>query len=441
MADGLKNFAWALVASAPDPALSGLSLGVTAGAGALFQEPCNCVVWPAGENPTVSNATIIRIASIAGDVFGFTRQAEGSANRAILAGDQIAAAVTAKSFQDVYDAIAVVDSKAASGSANESANLSSLTSRDVSQSALISAAQSTADGGAPDSAARSMATSAAGAEASDNTSQSLLISAAQSTANGGAPDSVARSMATSAALVESTDNSAATSKDTSQSGLISTATANASVADSKAVSSSTVDSTNLSATNSKDVSQSGLISTATANASVADSKAVSSSTVDSTNLSATNSKDTSQSGLISTADSKAISGSNALTEAPANQAYSGITVSMTYGESLAAGDLVYFKSDGTVWKADANAAGLYPVMGMAVETAASGSHVVLLQGIYRDDTRYAFTVGGAVYLSTTAGAETQTQPSATDDVIQVVGVATHADRIYFKPDLSYITHT
>ncbi len=131
----------------------------------------------------------------------------------------------------------------------------------------------------------------------------------------------------------------------------------------------------------------------------------------------------------------------ALTEAPSNQAFTGISVSMTYGESLVPGDLVYFKSDGKVWKADADAAGLYPCMGMAMETASSGSHVVLLNGIYRDDSRYNFTVGGVVYLSTTAGTETQTQPSATDNVIQVIGIATHADRIYFNPDLSYITHT
>jgi hypothetical protein len=207
------------------------------------------------------------------------------------------------------------------------------------------------------------------------------------------------------------------------------------------VSSSTVDSTNLSTTGSQNTSQSVLISTATTNASTADSKAVSSSTVDSTNLSTTGSQNTSQSTLISTADSKAVSGSNQITEAPANQSYSGLTIAMTYGESISIGDLLYFKSDGSVWKADANAAGLYPVMGLALETGSSGSRLVLLHGIYRDDSRYAFTVGGPVYLSTTAGGETQTQPSATDDVIQVVGIATHADRIYFNPDLSYITHT
>jgi hypothetical protein len=126
--------------------------------------------------------------------------------------------------------------------------------------------------------------------------------------------------------------------------------------------------------------------------------------------------------------------------APANQAYSGLVASFTYGESIVPGDVVYIKADGAVWKADANASGLYPAVGLAMETASSGSHVVLLRGFYRDDTRYNWTVGGVVYLSTTAGDATQTQPSATDDVIQVLGFATHADRIFFSPSVDYMTH-
>jgi hypothetical protein len=130
-----------------------------------------------------------------------------------------------------------------------------------------------------------------------------------------------------------------------------------------------------------------------------------------------------------------------LTAAPADQSYSGEVISLTYGESIVPGDILYLKSDGAVWKADANAATFYPAIGLALETASSGSHMVLLRGIYRDDTRYAWTVGGVVYLSATAGDATQTAPSATDDAVQVLGVATHADRIYFSPSLNYITHT
>ncbi len=130
-----------------------------------------------------------------------------------------------------------------------------------------------------------------------------------------------------------------------------------------------------------------------------------------------------------------------ITETPSNQSYTGEIVSLTYGESLVPGDAVYLKSDGSVWKADANGSSTYPCIGLAMETASSGSHIVLLKGIYRDDSLYNWTVGGILYLSTTAGSLTQTQPSGTDEVIQVSGIATHADRILFNPDYTYITHT
>jgi hypothetical protein len=131
-----------------------------------------------------------------------------------------------------------------------------------------------------------------------------------------------------------------------------------------------------------------------------------------------------------------------LIEAPtATPPISGFTINMTYGESLTAGDLLCF-NNGAVWKANADTPGLYPVMGLALEIADSGSHMVLLHGIYSNASRYEFgVVGGPVYLSnSTAGAETQAQPAAADDIIQVVGIATHKDRIYFNPSRDYLTH-
>lgn len=119
---------------------------------------------------------------------------------------------------------------------------------------------------------------------------------------------------------------------------------------------------------------------------------------------------------------------------------SGITIALTAGESVAFGDPVYVKSDGKVWKADADTATTFPAVGLATATAAANaSVVVLLHGVARNDA-WAWTVGGIVYLSTTSGL-TQTQPSATDNAIQVIGVATAATRLYVKPELTYITHT
>lgn len=130
----------------------------------------------------------------------------------------------------------------------------------------------------------------------------------------------------------------------------------------------------------------------------------------------------------------------ALTAAPsADVTVSGVTVSLTAGETLAFGDPLYVKSDGKVWKADSDGSSTYPVMGIAAgSAAANGSVSVLLLGIARNDA-WAWTVGGPVYLSTTAGL-TQTQPSATDNVIQVLGMATAATRVFFHISPDYMTH-
>jgi hypothetical protein len=134
--------------------------------------------------------------------------------------------------------------------------------------------------------------------------------------------------------------------------------------------------------------------------------------------------------------------------APGTQTAQGVIVAMTYGESITLGDVLYVKaSDGKVYKADATsiATAKYPGLFLALATASSASNNVLVVGIYQDTTKWtggsALTVGGICYLSTTAGGTTQTQPSSTDNIIQVTGVAIAADTIYFNPTLTFITHT
>ena len=123
---------------------------------------------------------------------------------------------------------------------------------------------------------------------------------------------------------------------------------------------------------------------------------------------------------------------------------SGIIVSMTAGESLVFGDIVYFKVGGKCWKADAtNGSAAYPAMGMAIATiSADAAGDILLNGTARDDSWASLTVGGVLYLSKTAGTMTQSYAAyTTDDVIQVLGIATNATRIYFNPSPDYLTHT
>ncbi len=131
-----------------------------------------------------------------------------------------------------------------------------------------------------------------------------------------------------------------------------------------------------------------------------------------------------------------------LTAAPATDlTASGTIVSLTAGESLTFGMPVYIKSDGKMWKADANQATLFPAQFLALGTiSADATGFFLVEGFARNDA-WSWTVGGAIYLSITIGTMTQTQPSATDDCIQVLGFATHADRMLFRPSVDYITHT
>jgi hypothetical protein len=126
----------------------------------------------------------------------------------------------------------------------------------------------------------------------------------------------------------------------------------------------------------------------------------------------------------------------------ANQTYNGIVAALTYAASLTPGAAVYLNSSGNVDKANATGVTTAPAIGLAMETFSSGSHVVLMHGIYRDDSLFSFaTVGGVVYLATTAGLLTQTQPSATDQVIQVIGYALAAHVLYVNPQLDFLTHT
>jgi len=104
--DDHKNFAYSTVATAPSPADSGTSLDVQSGDGSKFPTPpFNATVWPANQQPTTSNAEIVRVTAISTDTFTITRAQEGSSARSIQVGDQIAATITAKSLTDIENSM------------------------------------------------------------------------------------------------------------------------------------------------------------------------------------------------------------------------------------------------------------------------------------------------------------------------------------------------
>ena len=123
----------------------------------------------------------------------------------------------------------------------------------------------------------------------------------------------------------------------------------------------------------------------------------------------------------------------------------GTKTTFTANENQAFGDVCYIDSDGEAHLGDADAEATSRIIAMCIDASVSAGEVgnYLLLGIARDDT-WNWTVGGFVYLSTTGttgNTLTQTAPSGADDAIVVLGVATHADRIYFNPQLVIVEHT
>jgi hypothetical protein len=62
---------------------------------------------------------------------------------------------------------------------------------------------------------------------------------------------------------------------------------------------------------------------------------------------------------------------------------------------------------------------------------------LLIRGFFKN-TSWSFTVGAPVYLSTTAGSLTSTQPTGTADIVRVVGYAIAADELYFNPSQDWV---
>lgn len=160
-----------------------------------------------------------------------------------------------------------------------------------------------------------------------------------------------------------------------------------------------------------------------------------------------------------TLSNKSVSGALTLEEnssialdpaASADGKYTGITRTGTAGAALAFGDLVYLDPTDSRWElADANAAqgadgDSRGVLGICVLAAAADgdSTTILLYGTVRADTAFpAMTVNNQMYVSETAGDITGTQPTTTDVVIRVVGVALTSDELLFNPSPDFITHT
>ena len=116
----------------------------------------------------------------------------------------------------------------------------------------------------------------------------------------------------------------------------------------------------------------------------------------------------------------------------------GVKAAMTIdsGATVAVGDCLHMDTDGEWVESSASAMATMPCAAMALE-AGTGPRKILLKGFMRHD-GWNWTPGEILYASTTTGELTATAPSGSGEVVQVVGFATNADRIFFNPEYDRI---
>jgi hypothetical protein len=116
----------------------------------------------------------------------------------------------------------------------------------------------------------------------------------------------------------------------------------------------------------------------------------------------------------------------------------GIKITITAGENLVTGNVVYLKSDGKYYNADSDASTTMPATAIAlasISTNASG--YALTQGFYRDDA-FSLTPGALIYVSGSTGSLTSTCPTGSGKQVQILGYAFTSHIIYFEPNLMVI---
>lgn len=120
---------------------------------------------------------------------------------------------------------------------------------------------------------------------------------------------------------------------------------------------------------------------------------------------------------------------------PVTATFDGVSVPLTAGENLVKGNVCYMFA-GKMYKGDADAVSSSFCFAIATDTIASNAvGAFLLIGIIGGFVGLSI---GAVYLSVTPGALSQTLVSGSNDVVQILGIAISATHIYFKPELVQI---
>lgn len=111
------------------------------------------------------------------------------------------------------------------------------------------------------------------------------------------------------------------------------------------------------------------------------------------------------------------------------------TASIQASEALSAGDLVniHNSTGARVRKADATSAGK-ETHGFVLAAVANGATATVYLTGNRITGLSGMTPGARQYLATTAGARTETAPSGSGNILQMVGIAIDATTLAFEPE-------
>ena len=123
----------------------------------------------------------------------------------------------------------------------------------------------------------------------------------------------------------------------------------------------------------------------------------------------------------------------------------GIIMTFTAGSNITPFSPVYLGTDDEVHEANAGDIATMPAIGVSINhtaTITDGNSVeVMLLGLIRDETLTDFGTNGApLFCTTSAGVMSNTAPSSTDDVVQIVGHSIGEKLIFVQPSLTFITH-
>jgi len=118
--------------------------------------------------------------------------------------------------------------------------------------------------------------------------------------------------------------------------------------------------------------------------------------------------------------------------------YAGMTIEAVAGEAFTVGQVGYIKSDGKVWKADADAeATTKGLLLMATSSVGADERGAFLWKGTLKSSAFSYTTGDELYVSTTPGVPTATRPSGSGDVVRICGWAVASDIVVFVGDAAY----